>query len=712
MDPLIPKSIQNAADAAGLSWNEYLNTLSPAEKADAEEQITVYDEIRRKQIEAAKIRNAQDALLSSPLTPVVNPALFNTQQSAAQQPPTPTIEELEAGSTSPVLSTAPKEVAQADPLLAVTSFQNMAKNTGQTPEQYLASLDETAQNVHRQILLGVNPETPAPVLESATVPEGFHRMPDGSIMANSEMSAPVLESGPAAGVGEEPGVLMRSEQNLAQKNIGERQLLEGRIADLEGSVDTQADVARLQQMKQQLIDLGGSVESNQSTTQYDDAAQIYSQDLRQKQEQAAAVAPDVRAAEAEIASSEGLLSSGTLPPEMMASVQARKAAAEAALASGNTARDTRVAEVTSRTLSLDNPVNGNVANNLGPVLQANPNEQPGADPAMFTPVPVLTPNPSAIGAADPYAPPDRRFQSTLDRPEPGMNGASDYSNPVLIDTTTPTTTTDNTTANITAPQLPALSSAGSTATRAPALSRGAGNMTSNARGSSLGMVPRGESLIRIGGAMYSGALQGDGLGAATREYGSIQDANRAAEVAAAKQAEATRLAELRARGTGAGKAGSKATKGAGDLRFGISKLQTALGMIRGSDGSLTGLNPSALFDRFMGKTIGNEQEAQRLFLNEIGLDSIMKRVAETKGAISNAEMALFGRQVPQIGSQEIVWERWLQRQMQMAELLLARAEGGGTVDPNAPLSETMPGLSGGGGAGSSNMSAADAIVGI
>jgi|13_taG_2_1085334.scaffolds.fasta_scaffold00175_14 hypothetical protein len=287
--------------------------------------------------------------------------------------------------------------------------------------------------------------------------------------------------------------------------------------------------------------------------------------------------------------------------------------------------------------------------------------------------------------------------------------AQNSKSPVLINTTTPAPTTNT---NTVAPQSPVLGGSVTSSSRSPILSRGAGNMTANARGSALGMVPRGESLIRIGGAMYSGALQGDGIGAATREYGSIQDANRAAEVAAAKQAEATRLAELRANRVGAGKAGSKATKGAGDLRFGISKLQTALDMIRASDGSLTGLNPSALFDRFLGKTIGNEQEAQRLFLNEIGLDSIMKRVAETKGAISNAEMALFGRQVPQLGSQEIVWERWLQRQMQMAEILLARAEGGGTVDPNAPLSETMPGLSGGGGAGSSNMSAADAIVGI
>ncbi|MDC1282169.1 hypothetical protein N8Z18_00170 [bacterium] len=522
--------------------------------------------------------------------------------------------------------------------------------------------------------------------------------------------APVLQqtNNPADRVGEEPGVLMRNEQNLVQDNIGERQLLETRIANLEGSVDTQADVARLQQMKQRLVELGGSVESNQSTPQYDAAAKAYLEQLRGQQAQAAAVAPDVRAAEAEIASTTGLLSSGTLPPEMMASVQARKAAAEAALASGNAARDARVADVNGRTLSVENPVNGVTAQSLGVQL---PGQEPGMNGASdYTrPPPVPVDNsgmPSGLGPYTAPTPPTPILAGN----EPGMNGASDYSKPVLINTTTPAPTT--TTAN-TAAQTPALSTTSSTtATRTPALSRGAGNMTANARGSALGMIPRGESLIRIGGAMYSGALQGDGLGAATREYGSIQDANRAAEVAAAKQAEATRLAELRARGTGSKAAGSKATKGAGDLRFGISKLQTALDMIRGSDGSLTGLNPSALFDRFIGKTVGNEQEAQRLFLNEIGLDSIMKRVAETKGAISNAEMALFGRQVPQLGSQEIVWERWLQRQMQMANILLARAEGGGTVDPNAPLSDTMPGLSGGSGSGSSNMSAADAIVGI
>jgi len=671
MDPLIPPTIQKLADAAGLTWNEYVNTLSPQDRANADREIVLYTELRNKQLAAGNRRDFTGRTLSGPLPEVYNPVLN------ASTPQGPTIEELEAGSQSPVLSTAS---TPQDPLLTNPEFIQMAETSGRTPEEHLAKLDPRILGAARKILLGVEPESPAPVLQTAV--------------------------DPADRVGEEPGVLMRNEQNLVQENIGERQLLETRITDLEGSVDTQSDVARLQQMKQRLVELGGPVESNPSTPQYDAAAQAYLGQLRGQQEQAAAVAPDVRAAEAEIASTAGLLSSGTLPPEMMASVQARKAAAEAALASGNAARDARVADVAGSTLSVENPVNGVTAQSLGVQI---PGQEPGMNGASdYTrPPPVPVDNsgmPSGLGPYTAPTPPTPILAGN----EPGMNGASDYSQPVLINTTTPAPT-----ANTTAAQTPALSTKSSTtATRTPALSRGAGNMTANARGSALGMVPRGESLIRIGGAMYSGALQGDGLGAATREYGSIQDANRAAEVAAAKQAEATRIAELRARGTGAGKAGSKSTEGAGDLRFGISKLQTALGMIRGSDGSLTGLNPSALFDRFMGKTIGNEQEAQRLFLNEIGLDSIMKRVAETKGAISNAEMALFGRQVPQLGSQEIVWERWLQRQLQMAELLLARAEGGITVDPNAPLSQTMPGLSGGGGAGSSNMSAADAIVGI
>jgi hypothetical protein len=640
MEPLIPNSIQNAVDASGLTLNEYLKTLSAADRADVEDQIRVYSELRPEQIARQNKNNFINSTIAGPLPEVA----------------------------MPVLSTGAAVEPSQDPLLTHPTFITIAQSQNKTPQEYLDSLSPIMLENSRKILLGVEPQP--------------QTQPDAQ--------PPVLQTAvdPASRAGEEPGVLTRNEQNLVQENIGERQLLEKRIANLEGSVDTQADVARLQQMKKRLVELGGSVESNQSTPQYDAAAEAYLKQLRGQQEQAAAVAPDVRAAEAELASTTGLLSSGTLPPEMMASVQARRAAAEAALVSGNAARDARVADVTGGTLSVENPVNGNVASSYGPILQPNPNEQPGADPAMYTSVPALTPNPSAVGSADPYAPPYAPsaggvLPTANNEPIPMGQSPVDFAameaqnstSPVLINTTTPAPT------NTTAAQTPALSTTSSTtATRTPVLSRGAGNMTANARGSALGMIPRGESLIRIGGAMYSGALKGDGLGAATREYGSIQDANRAAEVAAAKQAEATRIAELRARGTGSKAAGKEAAKNAASLQavndamYGMQRGLDAIAESRASGGNLTGIGGvfKGIFDNFTGDPDAN----RRMILSRLRVDDALLRVAETKGAISNAEMKLFLSPAPTNLQDEQVWVDWLNERMAALQRVQNRLSGG------------------------------------
>ena len=643
MEPLIPNSIQNAVDASGLTLNEYLKTLSAADRADAEDQIRVYSELRPEQIARQNKNNFINSTIAGPLPEVA----------------------------MPVLSTGAAVEPSQDPLLTHPTFITIAQSQNKTPQEYLDSLSPVMLENSRKILLGVEPQP--------------QTQPDAQ--------PPVLQTAidPAARVGEEPGVLARNEQSILQDNIGERQLLEKRIANLEGSVDTQADVARLQQMKKRLVELGGSVESNQSTPQYDAAAEAYLKQLRGQQEQAAAVAPDVRAAEAELASTTGLLSSGTLPPEMMASVQARREAAEAALVSGNAARDARVADVTGGTLSVENPVNGNVASSYGPILQPNPNEQPGADPAMYTSVPALTPNPSAMGADDPYAPPYAPsaggvLPTANNEPIPmGQSPvnfatleAQNSKSPVLINTTTPTPTT-TTTANTQTNAAPVLGTKSSTATRAPALSRGAGNMTANARGSALGMVPRGEALIRIGAAGYSGALQGDGLGAAAREYGSIQDANRAAEVAAAKQAEATRIAELRARGTGSKAAGKEAAKNAASLQavndamYGMQRGLDAIAESRASGGNLTGIGGvfKGIFDNFTGDPDAN----RRMILSRLRVDDALLRVAETKGAISNAEMKLFLSPAPTNLQDEQVWEDWINERMAALQRVQNRLSG-------------------------------------
>lgn len=220
-------------------------------------------------------------------------------------------------------------------------------------------------------------------------------------------------------------------------------------------------------------------------------------------------------------------------------------------------------------------------------------------------------------------------------------------------------------------------------------------VTANARGSAMpfGKINRNEALMRIGGAIVGGSSQGfsGAMKAATDEFGNIQDANRQAETAAFNKAEATRLAEERIAALKT-KADAKKTGNASlsDLRFGISKLQKGLEMIRGAKGNLTGVNAGAIFSRIYGKAKGSEAEAQRLFLKELGLDAIMKRVKQTKGAISNAEMKLFAASAPDINSQEIVWEAWIKRQIQMSNILINRLETGGSVDPNASLSDTMP----------------------
>ena len=606
MDPLIPPSIQRLADAAGLTWDEYVNTLSAADRADAEDQIRVYSELRPEQTARQNKNNFINSTIAGPLPEVA----------------------------MPVLSTGAAVEPSQDPLLTHPTFVSIAQSQNKTPQEYLDSLSPIMLENSRKILLGVEPE----------------------IQPQPAAQTPVLQTAvdPTSRAGEEPGVLTRNEQNLVQENIGERQLLEGRIADLEGSVDTQADVARLQQMKQRLVELGGSVKSNQSTPQYDAAAKAYLEQLRGQQAQAAAVAPDVRAAEAELASTTGLLSSGTLPPEMMASVQARQAAAEAALVSGNAARDARVAEANGRTLSVENPVNGLTAQSLGVQL---PGQEPGMNGASdYTrPPPVPVDNsgmPSGLGPYTVPTPPTPILAGN----EPGMNGPSDYSKPVLINTTTPTPTTA---ANTQTNAAPVLGTKSSTATRAPALSRGAGNMTANARGSALGITPRGESLIRIGGAMYSGALQGDGLGAATREYGSIQDANRKAEVDAYNKAEATRIAELRAKGKGSksdAKADAKAQAAANHAAIKLRDVDAALKGLDDYDG-VVGIG--YWFNKGWDLLTDNERATIRQKIARVKVDATLSNTAFTKGAISDREMRIFQSDQPGWMEGENAWRTYL-----------------------------------------------------
>jgi hypothetical protein len=225
--------------------------------------------------------------------------------------------------------------------------------------------------------------------------------------------------------------------------------------------------------------------------------------------------------------------------------------------------------------------------------------------------------------------------------------------------------------------------------------------TGNARGSNrTPMYPSqqiglGEAMMRIGGNVV-GASQDGGLAAfqaGTQSYGDIMDYNRQRELEQYQYEQEQQLAEqrrqdlLRKMNSGGGSnGGSGDPEAIGEVRSAIAKLQSARDMFtQDPDSSLTGFNWAAVASRLTGRAVGNEDEAKRLFLQEVRLDSVMQRVAQTKGAISNAEMQLFASQAPTLDSNDVVWKAWLDRQLLLQQKILNRLQNNIQVDPDAPL---------------------------
>ena len=277
--------------------------------------------------------------------------------------------------------------------------------------------------------------------------------------------------------------------------------------------------------------------------------------------------------------------------------------------------------------------------------------------------------------------------------------------PVLTDPSQPTPTQPvlvNTTAAPAAtaatPATPATSAAVTRSASGGVLASGK-PITSNARGS---MTPallsdRAEMLMRVGGAMYSGALRGDGIGAATAEYGRIMDQERKDALEVQKMQNAQRIAEARLRGKGGGGSGKLSKKEAAALNAtsdAMYNYQRALGAIRDSradGGDLTGIIGVA--KSFVDNFTGDADAARRLILDRVRVDDALLRVAETKGAISNAEMKLFLAPAPSHWQDEAIWEQWLLDRMEALERVQNRLNQGATVPlSQGPSRDTASGL--------------------
>ena len=276
--------------------------------------------------------------------------------------------------------------------------------------------------------------------------------------------------------------------------------------------------------------------------------------------------------------------------------------------------------------------------------------------------------------------------------------AQNSTSPVLVNATKPATTTTTTTTPATKePVLKSGAQRSTGALSAGSITSSSGPKTSNKRGSGINqlLIDRNEGLIRIGGAMYSGALQGNGLGAAAQEYGKIEDYNRAAT---AKELEAQRkqaleLAKLRAKGSGGlSKKAAGQLAGLSDTMMNYKSALQAIRDSRAAGGNLTGIG--GWIKGFVDNFTGDEDAARRLILQRVKVDDALLRVAETKGAISNAEMKLFLAPAPSNLQDEAIWEQWLLDRMEALERVQARLSQGATVPAGQrPTGSTASGLS-------------------
>lgn len=239
--------------------------------------------------------------------------------------------------------------------------------------------------------------------------------------------------------------------------------------------------------------------------------------------------------------------------------------------------------------------------------------------------------------------------------------------------------------------------------------------TGNARGSSrmpiypdqkIGLP---EGLIRVGGSIVGASANG-GLAAfqaGTDAYGGIMDYNRARELEKFQAEEARRIEEQRRQDllrkmSGRGGKG-KGKNGTQDDAAQIAKLEGILNDLR-NDSNLTGPIAGSIGHQWDRSGYGDpKRAAKRLILAELQVNATLAYTAQTKGAITDREMALFAKPVPTLTDDEGVWIEWLEPQLEVLRQLqrngitdeAAKAKGiqipnsSNTPGPNASVDDLL-----------------------
>ena len=228
--------------------------------------------------------------------------------------------------------------------------------------------------------------------------------------------------------------------------------------------------------------------------------------------------------------------------------------------------------------------------------------------------------------------------------------------------------------------------------------------TSNARqsrGMNFPMIPDNrinmgtEGLMRIGGAMMGGARDGalSAYSAGMDAYGGIQDYNRQADmermaIEQDRMLEEQRRQDLMRKMNATGK--KKDEKTPQEASNEISRLEGILADLK-NDPNLTGPIAGSLGHKYDRSGLGDpSRAAKRLILAELQVNATLAYTAQTKGAITDREMALFAKPVPQLTDDEQMWIDWLEPQL----AVLKQLQQNGITDEAAKQQGITPSNSG------------------
>ena len=203
------------------------------------------------------------------------------------------------------------------------------------------------------------------------------------------------------------------------------------------------------------------------------------------------------------------------------------------------------------------------------------------------------------------------------------------------------------------------------------------------KGSGYQKIGLNERLIRLGGAMQGASHLGGNAAMAAfgQEYANIQNADRAG-LAAYEQAQMDYQTAL-----------AKAQSDGGESQETLMQYDTAIAEmdalysdIASAGDSLTGLKDGT-WGRFVDRMSGDPKAVIRMQMEQFKVDQILISIAQTKGAISDKEMAVFERPMPSIAmDQEKTWLAWIKERRDTTARIRNRLANGTTVSSSPALS--------------------------